>query len=86
MSGDIWAVPPTPAAEWPTLSQTIWRDVERVVRSAYPGRCRQVLRIDSQASFPAAWLTYPIAIELNAMGAPVAQLFTACRLAQRIGL
>lgn len=83
--GDVWAVPQMPLDQWRQQPQSVWYAVERGLLDGWTFKCAvAVERTNGQRSLDKpGWLTYDAAVYANEMGAPVAQLFTACALRSR---
>lgn len=77
--GDIWAVPPMPQEEWLRQPIEVWRAVEAGMRLGWAGKLNDAYRLTGRRVMDLE--TARRAMELGDRGA---QMFTACKLRQRL--
>lgn len=78
--GDIWAVPAMPRAQWEAQTIEVRGAVHKALHNGWSGKLADARRLTGHKPF-----TIAVAMAAEDLGAPVGQMFTACRLRERAG-
>jgi hypothetical protein len=81
--GEAHAVPAMPYEQIALQPPAVWRCVEGELQAGWFGRARQLGVGTVGVPVPPGWLTLALVKQMDALGAPASNLFTACALRLR---